>query len=223
MCGLEVKPMMKFAGYFVLAIVLAYLGAVSQADVVGIVCTDLQNSPYDGDPLPADVWSFDYHTQTLTINEVVHDMCPRKLPLPMCVYDSTLRVWGWTAWYAEQATLTIIKNITNETGVAWTSYIQELLPLRSYCLFVEGSAGSEELPEITYKTQPPLPYTIEFAGPEPVVDGESVTIRFDVWCDASHPPGKFDFDVTPNPIPEPQTISLLALGALTLLRKQKRA
>jgi len=214
---------MKFAGYVVLATVLGYPSAVSQAAVVGIVCTDLENSPWHGDPLPADVWSFDYHTQTLTINEVLHDMCPSKDHPLGCFYDSAVRVWGWTT-APEQETLTIIKNITNETGITWTSYIQELDAGRSYCLFVEGSAESEKLPEITYKTQPPLPYTVEFAGPEPVSDGESVTIRFDVWCDYSpDAPGKFYFDVTPNPIPEPQTISLLALGALTLLRKQKRA
>jgi hypothetical protein len=216
---LEVKIVMKSAGYVVAAIVLGYLSTLSQAAVVGIMCTDLQNSPWHGDALPADVWTFDYHTQTLTTNEVFHDICPGEDDPLGCFHDSTIRVWAWTS-ASEQGTLTVIKNMTNETGVSWNSFIQEYGNIRDYCCsYVDGTAESDRLPQTDISIG--WGGSIEFSGPKPVLDSESFTIRFDLGYDSTTGGGKFVFDLTPNPVPEPGGISLFGLGALALLRRRK--
>ncbi|UCG57407.1 MAG: hypothetical protein JSU70_21390 [Phycisphaerales bacterium] len=64
---------MEPARCVVLGTVLGYLSTLSQA-VVGVLCTDLQNSPWYGDPVPADVWSFDFDSRMLTSNVAVHEV-----------------------------------------------------------------------------------------------------------------------------------------------------
>lgn len=153
----------------------------------------------------------------MTLDETIYDVGLEYLERWK---EYRIEVWRWLS-KPEEVTLTIIKNITNVTGTAWTSYIEEVGSGLTYCLPVEGSAESEKLPQIAYKMHLPLPLSIEFSGPEPVSNGESFSVRFDVWFDGTvDSPAKFYFELTPNPIPEPATIVMLGLGGLAILRRR---
>jgi len=121
---------------------------------------------------------------------------------------------------SDSTTPAVVINITNMTGLPWTSYLIEMPGgIVGVGLIVDGSAESIEFPQVTYG----LPYNgIEFSGPELLADGESLTIGFDVWTQSYKPEiNVFRFNLKQNAIPEPTTISLLAVGVLTLLRKRR--
>ncbi len=152
---------------------------------------------------PTTEWSFDYDLQKLTIVETIYDISnPGHADLEGEA-DS-------------KSTFTIVRTITNETGITWTDY--RLLHIQGIIgggVFVGGSASSTKLQTIT---EPSRGWEIEFSGWPPVLDGESFTIQFDFAV----PPG-FLNHIIGQPVPEPATIVLLGLGAVAFLRPRRSA
>jgi len=116
---------------------------------------------------------------------------------------------------AAQSVFTITSTITNETGFDWTGYLLELNPAEN-ATFVAGSAGSTKFETVHY----PDLYTLEFEAPKNVLQGQVVTLQFDVSIPDGAP---WSFTLTQNPIPEPATVALFGLGGVLLLLKKRRA
>jgi len=90
---------------------VALLGSAAEAAVVELVCQDIRH-----DPLPADLWSFDYDSQVLTLLRSVHEINTEPYEWFSREY---LRVDGFLD---SESRFTIIENITNKTGVSLTRY-----------------------------------------------------------------------------------------------------
>ena len=103
---------------------------------------------------------------------------------------------------------------TNDTGFVWTGYYLGLDP-DGPATFVDGSAGSTRFNTIEYAD----PWTLRFHAPQEVAPGGVVTMQFDV---AIPDPGPYTFALTQEPIPEPATAALLAVGAAALLTSKRR-
>jgi len=171
--------------------------AAAQANVVSINCGFPQDeNEYTG--------SFDYDLQELTVTEIFYVLYP---------YGGMFTIRGQVD---ELSTITIIKTITNNTGITWTGLgLGNTLGMGSGGYFVTGSFESTKLQTITC---PGEDFMVEFSGPPPVLDGESLTIQFDFKF---YSPGGFFNWLSQDPIPEPTTMVLLALGGLALIRKRR--
>lgn len=149
-------------------------------------------------------WSFDYDLQQLTITETISEI---ELPY------NALNLWGALD---SGSTFSVIRTITNDTGVSWTGYILEsrgtIMPGGSVG-YVPETVESTMLQTITYRERS----IIEFAEPPPVLDGESLTIQFDLYTSGTV---EFNAVFKQEFVPEPATFSFLALGTLGLARRR---
>ncbi|MCK4292649.1 MAG: PEP-CTERM sorting domain-containing protein [Planctomycetes bacterium] len=182
------------------AVLVAFSGA-AQATVVEIRCNfwTYGDSTY--------TWSFDYDLQHLTITETISQLD----------FSGYIALWGLVD---TDSTFTVIRTITNNTGITWTGYGLYWRPTITpgYADIVRDSITSTHLQAITF----PDRWTVDFSGSPLVLNGESFTINFDaVTRDTIHAQGQFFTTSQQNFIPEPGTISLLGLGGLLLLRKRK--
>jgi len=189
----------KSAIFPITVCIIAVVGVPLQAAIVYF--------DYDCDlfsePSPAtQTASFDCDLHILTITETIHEFG-----------RDFVRIGGRAD---SPSTFTVIRNITNDTGVTWTGYVlKNIACVGPGGVFVEGSAESTKLQTITY----PHGYLhIEFAGSPTVLDGESFTIQFDF-----HVPTGFCNIFDQQPIPEPATICLFGFGGLVLLRNRRAA
>ena len=176
---------------------VAQAGFVNPADVPGAAAFSCDFTSDDN----SHDWDFDYSGPILTLSEVISAAGP----------DEVL-IGGETD---SDPIFTVIKTIENDSGVTWTGYTLSLsgsgLPT-----FVEGTAGAAggKLSVVDYVH----PAAISFSGDNPVYDGETLALQFDVLVPTT---GLFDFTLTQHPVPEPATIGLLSLGSLMLYRKRR--
>lgn len=173
---------------------VAQAGFVNPDDVPGAAPFTVNSNSSD--------WNFDYSGPTLTLNQVISSVIP----------ENTM-MGGETD---SDPIFTVITTIENDSGVAWTGYILTLsgtgLPT-----FVEGSAGAGggKFQTVEY----PHAAAIVFSGDNPVLNGEMLTLQFDICVPTT---GLFDFTLTQHPVPEPTTMGLLSLGSLVLYRRRKK-
>ncbi len=184
--------MRKSTVVLTLVILITLFSTIAEADIVYLGCLDRWRRL-----LPEDVWSFDYDLQQLTLTDMISE-----LPADPCIFDPTLmvRVVGLVDL---DSRFTVIRNITNNTGATWTGFILKMRRtiIAGSASFVNGSAVSTKLQTITYPE-----WMIEFSGPEPVLDGESFMIQFDMQTDnTSHSSRLFDLILQQNPVAEPAT------------------
>jgi len=130
--------------------------------------------------------------------------------IPALGYDS-VAMSGETN---EDPVFHITKTVTNVTGVAWDAYELTLPAQPADVSFVNGSGLSDKFNNASY----PDVWTLLFTAPDLVLDGQDVTLEFDIEVAST---GLFGFTLTQNPIPEPITLSFLGLGTLVLLRRRK--
>jgi len=194
----------KYALIVLLSFALS--GADAEAAIVNLVCRDIRY-----DPWPEELWSFDYDSQVLTLTDFVYEIGIQ----PYIIHrERTVRVSGLMD---SESTFTLVKNITNKTGVPLTGY--EILLANTITTFnaiVEGSTQATGSPQIHQEG----PLAVELAWLEPIPDGGSFLIQFDVFS-SMIPSGGYSFGLNYTAIPEPATITLLGLGGLTLLRNRK--
>lgn len=153
--------------------------------------------------------TFDFDLQQLIITDIMHKYKPDFWYTHMEVT---------TIVDSYPTTFSVLWNITNDTGVAWTGYD-----------FIWGGplhAGSPAMidPESIESSRLQTVYAEDFSvglsGLPIVPDGDSLTIEFNLH---TYP----YLDIYTNMffqrvIPEPTTIALLGLGALALLRNRRR-
>lgn len=134
---------------------------------------------------------------------------------------------------ASTTVLTIVKDVTNDTAVDWTSYELELAALpggmfNGYDLdsfdfdarFVSADAGPVPGSGDTtdyFQTDTVTDDLVVFEGVEMVEPGDTVRLTFQIEIDSTT--GMFGWCIHQNPVPEPATIALLAIGGV-LLRKR---
>jgi hypothetical protein len=141
-------------------------------------------------------WTFDYGLEELTLGEAIPAVGP----------DSVI-MSGETNM---DPTFHVLKDVQNLSGVEWTGYI---LTLTGTDVSFQGPAGSTR-----FNTVIVSPNMIEFYAPNPVPHGDSVVLDFYINVAST---GLFEFTVTQNPIPEPATLGLLAIGGLAMLRRRR--
>ena len=156
-------------------------------------------------------FDFDYDLQLLTVQETILELPP----------DAS---WGFgiAGRVDSDSTFSVVRTITNETGVTWTAY-RMFGP-------TPPAGPSDVRATIVYETieftkfgkiEDRDPYhVLEFSGPPFVLDGESFTMSFDMHAryDASSD-GRFRGGRAIVIIPEPATVLLLGLGALVLHKR----
>ena len=107
--------------------------------------------------------------------------------------------------------MTVVKTVENDSGFDWTSY-EIALPDDGGIKFV-GTPTSDKM-TLTSQSD----YLLVFGEPDAVSVGETVTYTFDVLIPST---GPFSFTLTQEPVPEPATLGLLALGGLALIRRKR--
>ena len=192
---------MKRHVIFFVVVIITGFGNVAQSSLV--------NKSFDcnfpGDPhMYRHEWNFNYGLAELTITETFVELGPDVAELS-----------GETD--SDSTTFSVIKKITNDTGITWTAYTLTLYDPMGEASFVEGSAGAvgSKFQTVAY----PDATTIEFSGDDPVLDKNLVQLQLDIIIPTA---GVFELTLTQNPVPEPATIALFGLGALMLLRRAKR-
>ena len=121
-------------------------------------------------------------------------------------------------------TLMIDEDAFNDSGVAWTAWLLELDPNGSATFVVNASHTPSSDQFNTYSLINSK--TLEFYAPDSVHHGESVNLVFFINVPFSGTPGipdPFSFTLTQTIIPEPATLTLLGLGALAFIRRNKRS
>jgi hypothetical protein len=103
----------------------------------------------------------------------------------------------------------ITKTVTNGSTFDWTSY-QIVVSGSAGVSYVPGSASSDK-----FGTIGEVGNTITFSAPLTVLQGQSVTLNFDV----NVPAGFFSFGIQQTPLPEPASLTLLGLAAAFLRRR----
>ena len=106
----------------------------------------------------------------------------------------------------------ITATVSNMSNITWTGYVLSLDP-QGEATFVQGTANSTVFGTTHY----PDLWTIEFLAPEPVLPGQTVTLRFDIRIPDN---GAYTFTLTQSPIPEPATAILFLFGSLIALRQR---
>lgn len=146
-------------------------------------------------------WSFNYVDAVLTIDEVIG-----------AVALDDIMMTGETD---SDPIFTVVKTVENNSGVDWTGY-EFALSGTANAVFVFGTAGAAggKLEAVSYVDS----QTIVFSGSHPVLNGETVTFQVDVQVPTT---GLFDFSMSQQPIPEPATMTLLAIGSSLLLRRRQ--
>ena len=150
--------------------------------------------PDDPDQLDHE-WTFDYATEELTLSEAI----------PAMGLDSVIM----SAETDTDPTFHVVKDVENNTGVTWTGYI--------LTLYGEDVSFQEPAGSTRFNTVIVAPNMIEFYAPSPVPDGQSVVLDFYINVATT---GLWEFTITQNPIPEPATLGLLAMGGLAMLRRR---
>jgi len=148
-------------------------------------------------------WEFDYNPSApiLTMDEIIGSLG-----------QDNVMMSGETD---EDPIFTVVKTIQNTSGITWTGYILSLSG-GAGATFVDGSAsaGGNKLQTVDYIH----PAAIKFCGPNPVANGELLTLSFDINVPTE---GLFNFTLTQEPVPEPATMALLSLGGLALFRRHR--
>jgi hypothetical protein len=106
----------------------------------------------------------------------------------------------------------ISKQINNNSGFTWTDYHIQISGQGS--VYIPGSATSDRFSTIAENGN-----NIDFFSPLTVPVNDSVTLGFDIQVAS----GIFSFSISQMPTPEPATICLLGLGALTMIRRRRSA
>ena len=146
-------------------------------------------------------WDFDYSGPTLTLSEVITSISPDDMVIS-----------GQTD---SASVFTVVKTIENDSGADWTQYTITMAAMVPPT-FVDGSATAADgmLQTVEY----PHPSAIVFSGDDPVLNGQTLTLQFDVHVPTC---GPFQFAMTQQPVPEPTTIALLSLGSLVLYKRRR--
>jgi hypothetical protein len=109
-------------------------------------------------------------------------------------------------------TITITKSIENDSSVDWTGF--DLVIAGTNASYV---AGSINVTSGQFATISEVGGNVSLSGGT-VTDGDTLDLSFDVLI----PPSvNFTLDVTQTPVPEPASMSLLALGGLAALRRRR--
>lgn len=145
-------------------------------------------------------WSYNYTDSLLTITELIAVVAPDDIVMS-----------GETD---SDPIFTVVKTVENNSGVDWTGY-ELVLSGSSNPTFVPDTAGAGggKLGIVDYLDS----QTIVFSGLNPVLNGETLSFQVDVQIPTE---GLFDFTLSQQPIPEPATLSLLAVGSSLFFRRR---
>lgn len=185
--------------------VVALAAATARADNAGFlrINVDFPNLPIGAKP----IWSWEPDGQNASLQ--LTELLGRALLGP----DGSFRanVSGETD---VDPVLTITKDVTNDTGTPWIGYDVTLAPT-DLATFVAGEATSDTL---TLSSE--SDHALSYGLPSPVANDQTVRFVFDVLVPSG---GTFGFTLTqtPVPIPEPATVSFMALGGLAILRRRR--
>jgi hypothetical protein len=187
----------------------AIIASVASAGFTNIVCEfpDDELEDYhtwdwgtDGTPEGIDAW--------LTLEENLSEVGPDQVDISGATTDDPI--------------FTMTKTVTNEGSVNWTTYnigINDVgddngvsfTNIASASVNVNGTVYTVADAELTITDT-----LLSFTGG--VAPTQVITFNYDILVTTT---GTFDFCLCQETIPEPATLAMLGLGALTLIRRKK--
>lgn len=113
------------------------------------------------------------------------------------------------------------KNVDNESGLFWEFFVIDLIPQGNDSIENVQAFPNSSFGDVQVMTAPDGQVTITFTQGAGTGVSPGADVDLNITFDILSPDLNLDFDMVQTYIPEPASLSLLALGGLAMIRRRR--